>query len=216
LRDGYGSPQPQALYCCVDPNLYRPRNDPERWDLSYLGTYSPDRQPTLDRLLLEPARRRPDLRFVVAGSLYPDDISWPSNVERFEHVGPQDHPEFYGSSRWTLNVTRADMVRAGYSPSVRLFEAAACGIPIVSDLWDGIETVLTPGESILLAPDTDAVLSLLDNRDQETRDRIAGAARRQVLSSHTAAHRAAELEAALLQAAARPRAPEVRARRVPG
>ena len=198
LRLQYGSPNAHALYCCVDPSLYSPRGDPERWDLSYLGTYSPDRQPVLERLLLEPARLAPELRFVVAGSQYPATMKWPANVERFEHVGPHDHAEFYGSSRFTLNVTRADMVRAGYSPSVRLFEAAACGTPIISDLWPGIETILTPGDSILLASDSAQVLRLIQELSLPERLRLGDSARCQVLARHTAAHRAAELEAALV------------------
>ena len=206
LREAFSSPRPRALYCCVDPALYAPRDHTERWHLSYLGTYSADRQPVLERLLLEPARRLPALHFAVAGSQYPDDIAWPANVERFQHVGPHDHAEFYGSSRYTLNVTRADMVRAGFSPSVRLFEAAACGTPIISDVWNGIEAVLTPGESILLAETSDAVVDVLAGADVGSRNRIAEKARAQVLASHTAAHRAAELEQALssLRRPARP------------
>ncbi len=96
LARDFGSPGPRALYCCVDPDSYGPRDDPSRWDLSYLGTYSDDRQPVLERLLIEPARRAPQLRFVVAGPQYPASIAWPANVERFEHVGPADHAEFYG------------------------------------------------------------------------------------------------------------------------
>jgi spore maturation protein CgeB len=64
---------------------------PKKWDLSYLGTYSDDRQPTLERLLIEPARRLPHLRFVVAGPQYPVTIDWPANVERIEHCPPADH-----------------------------------------------------------------------------------------------------------------------------
>jgi spore maturation protein CgeB len=193
LRLQYGSPDPRALYCCVDPDLYHPRADPRRWDLSYLGTYSPDRQPVLERLLLEPARRAPELRFVVAGSQYPADLTWPANVERFEHVGPHDHAEFYGSSGFTLNITRADMVRAGWSPSVRLFEAAACGTPIISDIWDGIESVLHPGRSIALARTSEDVLELLLHCDGRDRAAMAENARAQVLAAHTAANRAEEL-----------------------
>jgi spore maturation protein CgeB len=197
LRRSFGSPRPLALYCCVDPALYGPRDHAIRWDLSYLGTYSVDRQPVLDRLLLQPARSAPGLRFVVAGSQYPDSIAWPENVERFEHVGPQDHAEFYGSSRFTLNVTRADMIKAGWSPSVRLFEAAACGTPIISDIWDGLETVLTPDESILLASESGHVLAVLQTWDEPRRLALGREARDQVLAAHTAAHRAEELEKAL-------------------
>ncbi len=199
LEARYGSPRARALYCSVDPASYPVLDRPVRWDLSYLGTYSPDRQPTLERLLLEPARLRPDLRFAVAGPQYPDDIAWPPNVERFAHVGPADHPEFYAASRWTLNVTRADMIAAGWSPSVRLFEAASCAVPIVSDRWDGMEDVLRPGRDILVADDGAAVLAVLALPEAERRA-LGRAGRERVLAAHTAAHRAAELEAALSEA----------------
>jgi spore maturation protein CgeB len=194
----YGSPQARALYCSVDPELYPQLDRPHRWDLSYLGTYSPDRQPVLDRLLIEPARRLPHRRFVVAGPQYPAEIVWPENVERFEHVGPVDHPEFYAASRYTLNVTRADMVAAGWSPSVRLFEAAACGTPIISDIWDGIDAVLTPERELMLARDADEVCAILETQPEASRQALAGQGRTRVLAAHTAAHRGGELEGYLL------------------
>lgn len=195
LMQHYGSPAARPLYCSVDAEAYRPQNVSRRWDLSYLGTYSPDRQPVLERLLLEPARRAPSLRFVVAGPQYPAGIDWPANVERLDHVPPAEHPAFYSASRYTLNVTRADMVAAGYSPSVRLFEAAACGTPVVSDIWDGIETVLRPGREIVLAQDSEAVLAVLRDPSDGIRESMAQAARARILAEHTAEHRAAELEA---------------------
>ena len=193
LRREFGVRDARGFYCSVDPAAYRPTGAERRWDLGYLGTYGADRQPTLDRLLVETARLAPQRRFVVAGPQYPDGIDWPDNVERIEHLAPAAHADFYSACGWTLNVTRADMIRAGWSPSVRLFEAGACGCPIVSDRWDGIEDVLEPGRDVMLADDADAVLSLLDW--PEPRRRAAGtAARRRVLGAHTAAHRAERLE----------------------
>jgi spore maturation protein CgeB len=192
IERDYGSPRARALYCSVDPERYPRLDRPHRWDLSYLGTYSPDRQPVLERLLIEPARRAPDLRFVVAGPQYPADIAWPKNVERFQHVGPADHAEFYAASRFTLNVTRADMVAAGWSPSVRLFEAASCGTPIISDRWNGIDAILQPGREILLADRPEEVAATL--RNEQSRAAIGEAGRQRVLTGHTAAHRAEELE----------------------
>ena len=152
----YGSPAARQLYCSVDPALYHPMDVQPSWDLSYLGTYSADRQPGLERLLLEPARRLPDRRFAVAGPLYPADIEWPANVTRIEHVAPADHAAFYAASRYTLNLTRADMQAAGYSPSVRLFEAGGRVVPpIISDIWDGLESILTPGREIITTLDAD-------------------------------------------------------------
>ncbi|WP_375457578.1 glycosyltransferase [uncultured Enterovirga sp.] len=196
----YGSPAARALYCSVDPDLYPARDLPQRWDLSYLGTYSPDRQPVLDRLLIDPARRCPDLRFVVAGPQYPDDLDWPDNVERLPHVGPADHPEFYGVSRYTLNVTRADMVAAGWSPSVRLFEAGSCGVPIISDRWPGLESILAPGRDILLAESADEVIGILRDRSEDERRQLAAAGRARVSREHTSAHRAETLERYLREA----------------
>jgi nucleoside-diphosphate-sugar epimerase/spore maturation protein CgeB len=208
----YGSPAARALYCSVDPDAYLPLEIEKRWDLTYLGTYSPDRQPTLDRLLLEPARRRPDLRFAVAGPQYPDDIDWPANVERIEHLPPARHAEFYSASRMTLNVTRADMIEAGWSPSVRLFEAGACGTPILSDRWDGIESLFEAGREIILADTSEEAIAALSDAS----DAIGAAARKRVLDAHTAAHRAAELETHLIEAIARvPSAPKERSATVP-
>ena len=201
----FGSPGPRALYCCVDPESYGPRDDAPRWDLSYLGTYSEDRQPVLERLLIEPALRAPQLRFVVAGPQYPVSIAWPANVERFEHVGPVDHAEFYGCSRFTLNVTRADMVRAGWSPSVRLFEAAACATPIISDPWEGLDAIFRPGRDILVAPDGEAVLKVLTTMPEAERQAVGTAGRARVLAGQTAAHRAAELERYIAEASSRER-----------
>ena len=203
LEAQFGSPAARQLYCSVDAGAYRPLALAPRWDLSYLGTYSPDRQPTLERLLIEPARRAPELRFAVAGPQYPDGIDWPTNVERIDHVPPADHPAFYARSRFTLNVTRADMIEAGYSPSVRLFEAGACGVPIISDLWDGLDTLLEPGREIVLARTAEDVLDTLLHGSEDTRLAMGQALRARVLGEHTAEHRAAELETHLCEAVAR-------------
>jgi spore maturation protein CgeB len=208
LEREFGSPKARALYCAVDTARYRPLDMPKRWDLSYLGTYSPDRQPTLEKLLVATARACPDRRFVVAGPQYPDTIDWPENVERIDHLPPADHPEFYAASRFTLNVTREDMIAAGWSPSVRLFEAGACGTPIISDQWDGIEDVFEPGEQIVLADTTEDVISALSIEAAD----MGAAAREAVLAHHSAQRRAEQLERDL--AAAREQATTQAGRRV--
>lgn len=216
LMRRYGSPAARALYCSVDPEAYPAMDRPSRWDLSYLGTYSPDRQPTLERLLVEPARRAPHLRFVVAGPQYPSDIAWPNNVERIDHVPPHEHPAFYAASRYTLNVTRADMIEAGYSPSVRLFEAAACRTPIVSDVWNGLDTLLEPDREIVFARRPEDVLDVLLAWPEERRDALAGAARQRVLAEHTASHRARTFEQELTDALQRRRHASARSARAVG
>jgi spore maturation protein CgeB len=194
VREMYGSPRARALHCAVDPEKHAPIRTRLKWTLGYIGTYSEDRQPMLERMLIEPARYLPDQRFVVVGAQYPKGIRWPANIDRIEHLPPDAHPEFYCSQRYTLNITRADMASAGFSPSVRLFEAAACGATVISDHWPGIETFLTPGKEILLADTPDGVLRLLRELPETQRRRIAAAARKRVMQNHTASHRAIELE----------------------
>jgi spore maturation protein CgeB len=197
LEREFGASHARALYCAVEETVYRPTGEPLTWDLGYLGTYSPDRQPALERLLLEPARRLPDRRFVVAGPLYPATIDWPANVTRIDHLAPRDHASFYSRQRWTLNITRADMLAAGWSPSVRLFEAAACGTPILSDGWPGLAELFPENEAILLPGNSEGVVALLAGRNKEAgRLALALEARRRVLQRHTGRARAVELVAA--------------------
>jgi spore maturation protein CgeB len=195
LEREFGSPAARVLYCSVDPDLYYPEPVAQDCDLGYMGTYSDDRQPTLEALLLAPARTWAEGRFEVAGAQYPEDIEWPANVRYTAHLPPAEHRAFYSRQRFTLNVTRADMIRAGWSPSVRIFEAAACGTPIVSDRWDGIETLLEPGKEIFLADSPAEVLRLLRELPEEERRAVGERARQRILAEHTAAHRAVELEA---------------------
>jgi nucleoside-diphosphate-sugar epimerase/spore maturation protein CgeB len=199
IEQEYGSPIARALYCSVDAEAYPPLQQPKKWDLSYLGTYSDDRQPALEKLLIEPARRLPHLNFCVAGPQYPDSIAWPPNVERIDHLPPADHPAFYAASRYTLNVTRADMIAAGWSPSVRLFEAAACATPVISDKWEGLDSLFEPAREIVPAETSEDVIARL--RSSEDASAIGRAARERVLAAHTAAHRASELESHIEEAA---------------
>jgi spore maturation protein CgeB len=195
LEQQWGARRACAFYCLVDEQAYLPEPVERRWALGYLGTYSADRQPALERLLLEPARRLPDSRFCVAGPQYPPDFDWPANVELVEHLPPPEHPRFYCAQNFTLSVTRADMLRAGWSPSVRLFEAGACGVPVITDPWPGIEALFQPGHDILVARDAGDVVRILDETDAAARDAIGERLRARVLTLHTAAQRAEELEA---------------------
>ena len=86
------------------------------------------------------------------------------------------------------------MIRAGYSPSVRLFEAAACGTPIISDYWEGLDSILTIGKEVLVARETADVMRFLHKDDPHLWRKLGENARRKVLSEHTAARRAEELE----------------------
>jgi spore maturation protein CgeB len=195
LKSLLGARHVAPLYGSVDPEAHRPATPDDRFraDLSYLGTYAADRQQLLEDLLVEPARRRPDLRFVLAGPMYPTEFPWTENIFFIPHVPPQDHAAFYSSSRLSLSVTRGAMAQMGYCPSGRLFEAAACGVPIVSDEWEGLDFFFEPSREILVARTTGHVMDALAMSDEQLQ-RIARAGRERVLSAHTADRRALELE----------------------
>jgi spore maturation protein CgeB len=200
LEKVYCSPAARPLYCSVDSQSYYPEACGKKWLLGYLGTYSADRQPSVDEFLVLPAKLLPGRRFALAGSQYPASAKWPSNLERIDHVPPSAHREFYSKQHFTLNITRADMRRFGFSPSVRLFEAAACGIPIISDAWEGIETFFKPGEEIFLVRDTREIVTLLCDLPERERKQVGARARKRVLQDHTAKRRAENLASYLSDA----------------
>ena len=195
----YGSPMARPLYCTVDQDHYRPVQVAKKWDLGYLGTYSLDRQGLVDELISEPAHRWAQGKFVVVGPQYPEDIIWPENVQRIDHLSPGHHPAFYAAQQFTLNVTREAMKRAGYSPSVRLFEAGACGVPIISDWWEGLDSIFAVGTEVLVAATADEVLAHLRNMSAEDRKLIAASARSRVLAEHSPVARARQIESYMEQ-----------------
>ena len=198
LQSRLGAKRAVALYGSVDPAVHRPvmARESYRADLSYIGTYADDRQAMLNALFLEPARRLPERRFLIAGAQYPPAFAWLQNLFFVRHIAPPDHPALYSSSRLTLNVTRRAMAQSGHCPSGRLFEAAACGTPIVTDCWDGLESFFQPGEEILVATQTADVMAALELSDGQLA-RIAGRARQRAIEEHCAARRARQLEAIL-------------------
>ena len=199
IEDRFGAQKAVPLYCSFDEEKYRKFPVSKRYacEMSYMGTYAPDRQPKLEEFLFGAARLMPETKFLVAGPQYPKSVKWPKNVRRIMHLNPRWHPHLYSSSRLTLNVTRRDMVMAGYSPSVRLFEAAACAATIVSDNWPGLEIFFTPGSEILLPTSAEEIVGYLRDVDERELRRIGDAAQTRVLMEHTSARRAEEFETAV-------------------
>jgi spore maturation protein CgeB len=193
LERDFGARAARALYCSVDPEVYAPQPSAAAWQLGYMGTYSADRQEGLERLLLAPSRTRPELKFAVVGPQYPETIDWPENVTRIAHLAPSQHRLFYNRQRFTLNLTRAQMRAVGYSPSVRLFEAAACGAAIISDAWEGIDSFFLPGHELLIAQTSADTLRYLRELPEAERIAIGQRARARVLAAHTGEHRAHDL-----------------------
>jgi len=197
LQAEFGARHAVPLYCSFEPSSYYPRPISRRFqcDLSYMGTYAADRQAKLDELLLAPAQRLSNHKFILAGPQYPrKTLQRPKNVKHIVHLSPQFHPQFYSSSRFTLNLTRKEMVSWGYSPSVRLFEASACGCTILSDAWPGLDSILEIGEEVLLTENTEQTCALLEGMDEEQVRRIGKRARERVLAEHSSDQRAQQFE----------------------
>jgi spore maturation protein CgeB len=194
-RELLGARRVEPLYGCVDPDAHRPAAPRDEYAgvLSYLGTYAADRQTAFDTLFAEPARRLPGSRFVLGGAQYPDDASMPANVRRFEHVAPPDHGAFFASSSMTLNITRAAMAKYGHCPSGRLFEAAACGVPILTDYFTGLEQFFEPGQELLVAANCEQAIDAL-RAPAVDRQRMAERARSRALDEHTAGARIRDFE----------------------
>lgn len=194
LKRQLGAHRVAPLYGSVDPNTHCrvPQDARFQADFSYLGTYAPDRQRQLEELFLSPARRLSGKKFCLAGAQYPADFPWTSNTFFVRHLSPPEHPAFYSSSRLTLNITRQAMAAMGFCPSGRLFEAAACGTPIVSDYWEGLESFFKPGEEILIARGTQDAVDAISLEEDELR-KLALASQERALTEHSADRRAAEL-----------------------
>jgi spore maturation protein CgeB len=194
LESELGASLVKPLYGCVDPDVHARVEKRAEFEsgLSYMGTYAPDRQRRMDELFLEPARRLSKEQFILAGSMYPWEWQWPANVRRYEHVSPADHPALYSSSRMTLNITRKEMAASGYCPSGRFFEAAACGTPIITDYFEGLESFFDLHEEVMVADSGEDVVQalLMDGADLE---RMALHARERTLAEHTGESRANEL-----------------------
>lgn len=204
LRTRLGARDVAPLYGWADPETHFPVAPCEEYRsaLCYLGTYAADRQPALEELFVNPARQSPGERFLVGGAQYPEDFPWSQNIFFVRHMPPALHPAFFSSARATLNVTRRAMAEYGFCPSGRIFEAAACATPLLSDSWPGLDTFLTPGLEILPVSTRDDVLAALSLSDPELR-RIGEAARARVIAHHTSEHRVAELESICGRVAAR-------------
>lgn len=194
LKQTLGAKAAFPLYGSADPQLHYPtcKLDKYKCDLSYLGTFASDRQEKLEELFVKPAQILKDKRFLLAGAQYPEEFPWTENILFISHIAPPEHSCFYCSSLFTLNVTRSAMAEMGYCASGRLFEAALCQIPILSDWWPGLESFFNPGEEIIVVKNTSDVIDAF-NMTENKRIAVAKAARKRVLREHTAEKRAQQL-----------------------
>lgn len=194
------------IYAAVDPEVHHPALPSGRYksDLSLLANRIPDREVRMQRFFFETARRSPRRRFLLGGSGWDGHgaVGWDlahhlSNVVRLGHVLTQEHNVFNASALSVLNVSTDSSAVAGFSPASRLFEAAAAGACVITDAWVGLDHFLEPEAEVLVAEDADQVIQHLAGLTIEKARAIGWAARRRVLSQHTYALRASQVEGLL-------------------
>jgi spore maturation protein CgeB len=188
------------IYNALDPSTHHPTPRDERWaaDLSLLANRLPDREKRIEEFFFKAARLLPQKSFLLGGNGW-QGHGMPENVRAVGHVYTADHNAFNCSARAVLNVARDSMAETGFSPATRVFEAAGAGACLVTDAWEGIELFLEPDREVLVAKDGDDVARHLRDLTEARARAIGEAAKARVLSHHTYAHRAKEVEPLLLQ-----------------
>jgi len=186
------------IYNALDPHTHHPAPADPRFaaDLAFLGNRLPDRERRVEQFFLEAAALRPEKKFLIGGSGWPDK-PMPVNVRHAGHVSTRDHNAFNCTPAAVLNVNRESMARYGFSPPTRVFEAAGAGACLITDAWEGLELFLEPAREVLVARDGGEVAAQLDALSPERARAIGRAALKRVLAEHTYTHRSAQLEAVL-------------------
>jgi spore maturation protein CgeB len=186
------------IYNALDPSTHHPVPGESRFacDLAFLANRLPDREARVDEFFFRAAVRAPRRRFLLGGNGW-QDRAMPPNVAYLGHVYTHEHNALNCSATAVLNVHRDSMVRNGWSPATRLFEAAGAAACQITDAWRGIEEFLEPDREILVARDGAEVAELLDGLTPARARAIGQAAYRRVLAEHTYAHRAALVEQVL-------------------
>lgn len=192
VRKEFACPNVYPLYECIDPYFYYRTDVVKQYDLGFIGNFKNERDQQLNELLLQPALRTPNRHFVLAGGNYPDNFNWPDNLRHVEHLPETNHVSFYNRQFCTLVLARPDRARLGHTPSKRLLVAAACGVPILSDQWSGLETFFEPNRDLYIVSDCHSVLESLYHVSREDRSKLGERARERVLAEHTTRRRTEE------------------------
>jgi len=128
---------------------------------------------------------------------------WPAHLQRLELLSEADRVALFSSSRLVLDLPRRAAQAWGYCPSGRLFAAAACGTPVVTTGFEGLERFLEPEAEVLVAGNAAALLEAMERSDAELLG-LGRRARERTLDEHTGYQRALTMLAAF-EAARAPR-----------
>jgi spore maturation protein CgeB len=204
---GFGAPECVPVYNALDPATHHPVEPDDRFacDLAFLGNRLPDREARVEEFFLRPASTLPDRQFLIGGNGW-ETKAVPANVRHRGHVYTAEHNAFNCTPKAILNVARDSMAHIGFSPATRVFEAAGAAACLITDAWEGIEQFLIPNEEVLVARDGQDVADHMAALTPDRARAIGQAALARVLSEHTYALRAVQVDALFRERAAQARA----------
>ncbi len=182
------------IYNALDPSTHHPvpPNSEEHCDLLLVANRLPDRERRVEEFFLVAAELAPEYKFALGGEGWAGK-PMPKNVRWLGHIGTGRHNSLNCSARMVLNLNRDSMVKVGFSPPTRVFEAAGAGACLITDYWEGIDTFFEPGCEILVARNAQEIVDLMRTVDVQLAREIGDAMRRRALLEHTYSLRALEV-----------------------
>ena len=202
VYERWGARRTYTLHEAADTVHFHPRPATERQvtdDLVWIGNWGDgERTPALEEFLLAPAR---GLRARAYGVRYPASARRrlaSAGIAYGGYLPNLDAPAVYAAARLSVHIPRRPYA-AGLAgiPTIRVFEALACGVALLCAPWQDEEGLFTPGEDFLILHGKEEMAAACKQllRHPEQRNRLGRRGRATVLARHTCAHRATELEA---------------------
>ena len=200
-RKAFGVKNVWTFHEAADIDHFQPLPRIKDTDVIWVGNWGDEeRTRELEEFLIQPAIKLQDRKFAVHGVRYPADAKHRLAAAAIQFRGylPNlESPETYASSRISLHVPRRFYAN-GLSgiPTIRMFEAMACGSPLICSPWTDSESLFRPGEDYVCVENGQAMISEVQTllRDTIARQQIAENGRQTILCRHTCAHRAEQLE----------------------
>lgn len=202
-RRDFGLDRIYVLHEAADITVFHPPAVPVEPsnDVVWIGNWGDnERSQEIRSFLLDPATTLPDLRFTIYGVRYPANALQALNQAGVRYAGylaNLDAPRVYAESRLTVHIPRQQYTGAMTGiPTIRVFEALACGIPLVSAPWSDTEGLFRNGD-FLLARSGDEMREAMQYlfTQPEIAKQQAERGLATVLARHTCDHRATELAA---------------------
>lgn len=198
--DGFGIPKAWTFHEAADTSVFHPEEVEKATDVLWIGNWGDEeRTRELREFLVSPAVKLAGLRVLVHGVRYPEAGLQMLHDAAIDFRGylPNLHaPRVYSQARLSLHIPRRPYTN-GLSgiPTIRVFEALACGRPLLCSPWTDVEGLFRPGEDYMIVQNGDEmtakILELL--RDDEARRQIAANGLETIRTRHTCRHRAEQL-----------------------